>query len=489
MQRINNSNLVRRWAIAIVLVGVSLSSVAHATIGLKIATVTWDAKQPTHPGVQLNPVLGNNMIGLIVNKTWTQIQTAELCSGMKAQMTKANALGHGINAYPDSNWSCSIGDITNLNAKLSGKNTVELSFNVSGNRLEDKFTQPSVAGKYADPKLVFVWDMAFVIDLKVSGSSPYLSITKATAQVQNIKTDSNNFAGDIAVYWLGIGDEVKQRVTAKAIDFTNLTNKQLTAQSAALQPPGNYVLAGVWVQNDYVYIGYTPPSLGGNQIRNSTFQGRLTWPVSSYVNVASCRDISINAETIVGPPALLNPEPAKFDQNYPRFTWTPENSVVSWYSLVPTLAGGGQMACAYNMTIPNGVASVNAVSNKPYPDPAHNGTIMQLNFTGDGNFDAVLAPANNINFTGAWSGNNISSATSHGLVKQKTLIDHGVGQMGIGVSLSAVAAAKSPAALAAPAVANTGVQQRILAPAAAQPIVTQQRVGGAMALPARAMTP
>lgn len=485
MQCNSTSNLVQRWAIAIVLVGITLSSVAQATIGLKIANVTWDAKQPTHPGVQLNPVLGNDMIGYIVNKTWTQIQNVDLCDGLKAMMTKANGLADGVNAYPDSNWYCSIGSVTNLNAKLSGKNAVELTFTVPGNRLEDKFTQPSIAGGYADPKLVFNWDMDFVIDLKVSGSNPYLSITKATAQVKNIITDSNNFAGDVAVYWLHIGDEVNQRVTAKAIDFTKLANSQLALQAAALQPPSNYVLSGVWVQNAYVYIGYTPVLVSHVF---SPIQGRVTWPVSNSVKVASCADISISAESIVGPPPLLNPEPVQFGQNYPRVTWSPENVAVNWNSMIPTLSGSGQMACVYSITIPSGVADVHAVSSKPYPDPAHNGSIMQLNFAGDANYAAVPVPANNINFTGAWSTSNISSAISHGLVQQKILIDHGVGQTGTGVDIRAGAAAKSPGVIAAPAAANTGVQQNAPATGAAQPMMQKQSVSGAMALPAAAAT-
>ena len=81
MQCNSTSNLVQRWAIAIVLVGITLSSVAQATIGLKIANVTWDAKQPTHPGVQLNPVLGNDMIGYIVNKTWTRFRMSTCATG------------------------------------------------------------------------------------------------------------------------------------------------------------------------------------------------------------------------------------------------------------------------------------------------------------------------------------------------------------------------------------------------------------------------
>lgn len=479
-RRNGKNSLYQRCAMAVALAGIALSPVVQASIGLKIATVAWNAQQPTQASVQLTPILGNNMIGYIVTKAWAQIQSGDLCDGLKATMTKANALGKGINAYPDSHWACSIGDITNLQAKLAGKNTVELSITVPGNHLADKFTQPSIAGSYADPLLRFDWDMNLVIDLKVTGNAPYLTVTKATAQVNNVKTDSGNFAGDIAVYWLGIGNAVSQRIDAKTIDFTKLANTQLTGQAAALQPPANYSLSGVWVQKDYVYIGYTPPLRSGEQLYSSTVQGRLTWPVSKDVKVDVCTSLTVSADNIIGPPALLNPEPAQFNQDYPRLTTTSNDAAAHWSSSIPVLSGNGKMECTYSMRAASGTqVSVSAISSKIFPDPNHNYSLVRLGFNGDANYAALPTPGNGVNFTGAWSTSNINPNVLHGVLQNKALIDHGIGQSGMGSG----AVQKNPSVVGSSAITNTSAQQRAVAPAATLPAVQQQRFGGAVVSP------
>lgn len=506
--------MFRRWATAVAIAGLALTSIAQAdTLGLKIATVQWDAKTPTQPAVKLQDE-GQNAIGAAIGLlAWPQaVQVA--CGIIMNKITKPDSLALGVYGYNDDNYVCTLGKVlTNMQATALPKNTpqkngVEISFDVLSNSITDKFHNPypvipdplnpvviaMIASGNNDPVITVNFDIHVVLDVKISGTSPVLSVTSAIVAIpaSGRSVSAGNFQGDVVK--TVFGGVIQSSLDAYSkMDLTGMVQTALATQlgsiAALMQAPPNYLLANIWAQHNYIYIGYTPKPRSGPDLTASYVQGQLTWPAANGVQVPSCATLTVSVDDIIGPPTLLNPEPALFNQDYPHFTSTTNDPGAYWSSAQPMQMGLGNLACNYTVRASSAAAvGVSAASSKVYADPSQKSTIIQLRFQGVANYDALQTPGMGVNFTGQWSSNNVNVVRMNGLLPANAPINHGIGQLGVnpGPADTMSPAAMNPSVVNAPAATNAGVQQRAAVPVAAPVLVQPLRSGGALVAPNQA---
>jgi hypothetical protein len=373
---------------------------ATASIGLKVINVQWDARTPLQTSAKTDN-LGLDALGIVLGNhgAWGQVMDDKtgLCSALRTQFTKANGVSKGVNAYPDNSWSCHIGEMTNLQIAQGGKNEALLSFNVPGNRLEAQFTQPSV-GSWADPRLVFNWDMTLtlIVRMVAAPNAPAtLKVVDAKAQLKSTGIDSNNFAGDIAVYWAGIDTAIAARINKDPIVFTGLADAQLAAQMKSIVPPGKEV-AGLWAQGGYALVALNPQPLPPGAYENcceGKVSGRVHWP-KSLGAPASCSVIGIERSVFVAPPTLVQAEPPQFSGG-PRVAKA--FSTVVFTTPAPVDAGN-EYHCDYSFGAGSHMAV--DVSGGRFAVAGKGQQITMIDLTLEAPQSLVQMGASNVNFVG-----------------------------------------------------------------------------------------
>ncbi len=373
---------------------------ATASVGLKVINVQWDARTPLQTSAKVDN-LGLDTLGIVLGNhgAWGQVMDDKtgLCSALRTQFTKANGVSKGVNAYPDNSWSCHIGEMTNLQIVQGGKNEALLSFNVPGNRLEAQFTQPSV-GSWADPRLVFNWDMRLTLTVRVVAppKAPVtLKVVDAKAQLKSTGIDSNNFAGDIAVYWAGIDTAIAARIDKDPIVFTGLADAKLGEQMKSIVPPGKEV-AGLWAQGSYALVALNPQPLPPGAYENcceGKVSGRVHWP-KSLGAPASCSVIGIERSVFVAPPPLVQPEPPQFNGG-PRAA-SAFTGVV--FTTPAPVDAGNEYHCDYNFGAGSRMAV--DVSGGRFTVAGKGQQITMIDLTLEAPQSLVQMGASNINFVG-----------------------------------------------------------------------------------------
>jgi hypothetical protein len=373
---------------------------ATASVGLKVINVQWDARTPLQTSAKVDN-FGLDTLGIVLGNhgAWGQVMDdkAGLCSALRTQFTKANGVSKGVNAYSDNTWSCHIGEMTNLQIAQGAKNEAVLSFNVPANRLEAQFTQPSV-GSWADPRLVFNWDMKITLIVRMVAplnKPATLKVVDAKAQLKSTGIDSNNFAGDIAVYWAGIDTAIAARINKDPIVFTGLADAKLGEQMKSIVPPGKEV-AGLWAQGGYALVALNPQPLPPGAYENcceGKVSGRVHWP-KSLGAPASCSVIGIERSVFVAPPTLVQPEPPQFSGG-PRIAKA--FSTVVFTTPAPVDAGN-EYHCDYSFGAGSRMAV--DVSGGRFTVAGKGQQITMIDLTLEAPQSLVQMGASNVNFVG-----------------------------------------------------------------------------------------
>ena len=396
----------------------------HAAVGLKVVNVNWDARQPMQTGATITNT-GTDSLGILLGNhgAWGQVADAKtgLCSAMRAQFVKANGIGKGLSAYPDNTWFCRIGEMQNLQIAQGGKNEAVLSFDAPANHLEARFTQP-YAGAYADPHLALDWDMSLTIKVRVvtpPKSQPTLKVVEAKAQLKNAKVDSMNFAGDVTVYWLPIGDAIVARLEKDPMVFTALADAQLAAQMKSIVPQGREV-AGLWAQSGYALVALNPQPLPPGASENccdGQIRGRMHWP-KSLGAPTQCNAIELERTVFVAPPAIVQPEPPVFS-GPPRSTKAFSPLA---YTTVAPIDAGTEYQCDFYFGAGSHMAVDMAGARTVVPGKGTQITIIDMHLELPQSL--VLAGVTNANYVGVGMNASVPPPKGMGF----TPYDPGIGQ-------------------------------------------------------------
>ncbi len=182
------------------------------------------------------------IIRYMLNLSWDRA-TDDLCSAIKDQIGKPGAVMKGQTLY-DITCSMASSDKTTLRIKDELANgDVQLEYYVPGNYLEFTSTQPTVAGKWADPRFSVTYDLDLVAKLVVNGP-PGLTADSATVYVRNSNIDSHGVVADVVLDFAKalkatLGTDFKgmgeAAINSQKVSFKGLLQKQLDQVNALLK--------------------------------------------------------------------------------------------------------------------------------------------------------------------------------------------------------------------------------------------------------------
>lgn len=252
------------------------------------------------------------IVKYMLDNAWTQSRD-DSCTNLKQSLGKPDAVIKGQTLY---DIVCSMGQTGTLRIKneLAARGgDVQLEYYVSGNYLEFTSTQPTAAGKWADPRMSVSYDLDLISKIGV-GSAPGVSVSSAVAYVRNAHIDSHGVIADVVL------DFVKVLSAALGQNFQAMAESQINSQKVDLTGllrnrigPVNAILQG-FASNGYteMYGKMNGGTLGLYLVGKTyavattgrgTISGAIRWDKASghpQDAMTGCQALKITATTPAG---------------------------------------------------------------------------------------------------------------------------------------------------------------------------------------------
>ncbi len=241
--------------------------------GVTLLTRQFD---PAHPDQSiLKPVYGDpTLLRQVVNSAW-QASRASIADQIIAQMGKSDSISKGVTPY---DIVCRMGEPGDLSVKpgaYPNGSSLEMQYLVRGNSIEFTTTQPTAAGKWADPRFSCDYDLGLTLSVTFGDPAVPIRVTSVKAQISNAKLDSHGLIADLvfvgnAVTKMFGSDYIKRAqnaVNGKNFDFTRQLNDGLAPFNALLGQYGaqgySLVDSALNAANGALPGGLSPRSLPG----------------------------------------------------------------------------------------------------------------------------------------------------------------------------------------------------------------------------------
>jgi hypothetical protein len=213
--------------------------------GVTLLTQTFD---PTHPTQSIvKPVFGDpQLMSQVIGAAW-QASRATIDDQIIAQLGKSDSVAKGVTPYDIVSRVGASGDLSVQTGSYSGGSTVNLRYLVHGNSVEFTCTQPTVLGKWADPRFSLDYDLELTMAMNLADASGAVRMTSVTARILNPKIDSHGIiadtifvANDVSKFFKGPNfiQAAQNAINGKTFDFTAPLNKGLAPFNALLAKYG-----------------------------------------------------------------------------------------------------------------------------------------------------------------------------------------------------------------------------------------------------------
>ena len=275
-------SMSRRMVIGIILAMITVAPVAARADGVSVIQEVWDLMGSSNPN--LVHLLDNQvLLSSAAEDAWNAAR-GSICDQLKNELGKPDEAGpaktKGITLY---DISCSMGTFSNFRMDMTG-NVLNLHFSARGNYLEFTSTTPTIAGKYADPRMSVRYDLDASVEIPIPSTTGPINVRTARIKVQNASLDSHNFPADIlsdiaAVVRFFGGPNfvalVEQHINTTQLSFANDINKALI--------PVNRILTASGAQ----YPGLVPVLDGGRKMLSLRMVPVMR---QLYINVLNVQD-------------------------------------------------------------------------------------------------------------------------------------------------------------------------------------------------------
>lgn len=209
-----------------------------------IVTRTFDPKHPAQS--VLTPVFNDpTLLRKVVNSAW-QLSRASIGDQISGQMGVGNSIAPGVTPYDIVVQMGQPGELRATPGTYQNGSTLQMVYTVPGNYIEFTCTQPTAAGKWADPRFSCTYDLTLTMDMTIGDAPGPLNMRSVKAQVSNSKLDSHGLIADLvfvgnavsAFFGTNFIRSAQNAVNGKNFDFTAQLNGQLAPFNAILAQYG-----------------------------------------------------------------------------------------------------------------------------------------------------------------------------------------------------------------------------------------------------------
>lgn len=276
--------------------------------GVRIIVQEWT---PANPTVQKNTIVLDRpgLIGDAIDQGWAKART-QVCDAIKTEAGKPDRLAKGYTLY---HLDCSMAQTGSVTVTGLAGNVLTVSYRLPGNMFKGTTTQPTVAGKYADPCFFFTYDVTAATSIHLDT----LSLEPFTVAIANVsRPDSCNAAGDIArfaatTYHFFGGPDYLALVQSSLQRTESISTAPLNAALKSVIDPiqsysKQYATRTNWIKNGNIYIAfapvYTPVAL------NAGIAGTIDIQKGERVPAApDCTTFALTGTVQTGPAPIYDP--------------------------------------------------------------------------------------------------------------------------------------------------------------------------------------
>jgi hypothetical protein len=156
---------------------------------------------------------------------------------MKKELGKGNRFAKGVTFY---NLKINLAkNITDVRIASGGNGKVIVSFRLNGNYLKATSTTPGPLGKWADPTFEVRFNVIVSIDVALPGKDLRFKAGKATAQISNIRVDSQGVVADAIKLFNNIANFFTKKVSGKKVLISAIEARTFTFSQSLNQSFGN----------------------------------------------------------------------------------------------------------------------------------------------------------------------------------------------------------------------------------------------------------
>jgi len=225
--------------VAALVAPLALAPVAHAQSGLQVLEQAWD---PISREVKSLPSFKDVAYFREGAKTLWQKTKPELQTQMKSYLGQSGLL-KGQTAY---DIEVQLGNTPTVRVSNDGSNQLTLSLSLTGNTVRFTTTQPTIAGKYADPRLAADFDIEVEIVLEIPSDLGPLRLARdeqgrerAVIRTTHGHLSSQNLPADVAKAVVDLVSSISQLVGGP--DFWEKLEQQLNRQRSIARQVDSYL--------------------------------------------------------------------------------------------------------------------------------------------------------------------------------------------------------------------------------------------------------
>ena len=321
-----------------------------ASGGVRIIVQSWT---PTNPTAQTDTIALDRP-GLLtngLNAGWAKAR-GPICTALENALGKPDLVGSGYTLY---NMDCAMAQTGMLTVTGAHDNVVTLDYRLPSNMFRATSTQPSVAGKYADPCAFIYYD----VDATTTLHLDTLAVDTFRASIDHVsRPDSCNTAGDLAKFFATTyhffgGPDYLAIAQDELTKHKDIMTGDLNAAVSSFVGPlrgyaSQYAKQTDWVRHGDLYFvfapAYVPPS------SSAVLSGAIDLPkANGFATAPGCGGFSLDGSVQTGPAPIIDPETLRRGD-------APTLAVGSSSVGGAPTDGGEKFSCAYSVrALPSGV--------------------------------------------------------------------------------------------------------------------------------------